>query len=54
MAEMTTTLAGLGAVSAKKEKTADAVKVNAMEDTKNIEYTFDVSNMDLFYDKVQA
>lgn len=54
MAEMTTTLAGLGAVSAKKEKTADAVKVNAMEDTQNIEYTFDVSNMDLFYDKVQA
>ena len=54
MAEITTTLAGLGAVSAKKEKTADAVKVNAMEDTKNIEYTFDVSNMDLFYDKVQA
>ncbi len=54
MAEMTTILAGLGAVSAKKEKTADAVKVNAMEDTKNIEYTFDVSNMDLFYDKVQA
>lgn len=54
MAEMTTNLAGLGAVSAKKEKTADAVKVNAMEDTKNIEYTFDVSNMDLFYDKVQA
>ncbi len=54
MAEMTTTLAGFGAVSAKKEKTADAVKVNAMEDTKNIEYTFDVSNMDLFYDKVQA
>ena len=54
MAEMTTTLAGLGAVSAKKEKTADAVKVNAMEDTKNIEYSFDVSNMDLFYDKVQA
>lgn len=54
MAEMTTTLAGLGAVSAKKEKTADAVKVNAMEDTKNIEYTFDVSHMDLFYDKVQA
>lgn len=54
MAEMTTPLAGLGAVSAKKEKTADAVKVNAMEDTKNIEYTFDVSNMDLFYDKVQA
>lgn len=54
MAEMTTTLACLGAVSAKKEKTADAVKVNAMEDTKNIEYTFDVSNMDLFYDKVQA
>lgn len=54
MAEMTTTLAGLGAVSAKKEKTADAVKVNAMEDTKNIEYTFDVSNMDLFYDKVQT
>ena len=54
MAEMTTTLAGFGAVSAKKEKTADAVKVDAMEDTKNIEYTFDVSNMDLFYDKVQA
>ncbi len=54
MAEMTTTLAGFGAVSAKKEKTADAVKVNAMEDTKNIEYTFDVSHMDLFYDKVQA
>lgn len=54
MAEMTTTLAGFGAVSAKKEKTAEAVKVNAMEDTKNIEYTFDVSHMDLFYDKVQA
>ncbi len=54
MAEMTTTLAGFGAVSAKKEKTAEAVKVNAMEDTKNIEYTFDVSHMDLFYDTVQA
>lgn len=54
MAEMTTTIAGFGAVSAKKEKTAEAVKVNAMEDIKNIEYTFDVSHMDLFYDKVQA
>lgn len=54
MAEMTTTIAGFGAVSAKKEKTAEAVKVNAMEDRKNIEYTFDVSHMDLFYDKVQA
>ena len=54
MAEITTTMAGFGAVSAKKEKTADAVKVNAMENTKNIEYTFDVSHMDLFYDKVQA
>ncbi len=54
MAEMTTTLAGFGAVSAKKEKTVEAVKVNAMEDSKNIEYTFDVSHMDLFYDKVQA
>lgn len=54
MAEMTTTIAGFGAVSAKKEKTTEAVKVNAMEDIKNIEYTFDVSHMDLFYDKVQA
>lgn len=54
MAEITTTMAGFGAVSANKEKTADAVKVNAMENTKNIEYTFDVSHMDLFYDKVQA
>lgn len=54
MAEMTTTIAGFGAVSAKKEKTAEAVKVNAMEDIKNIEYMFDVSHMDLFYDKVQA
>lgn len=54
MAEMTTTIAGFEAVSAKKEKTAEAVKVNAMEDIKNIEYTFDVSHMDLFYDKVQA
>lgn len=54
MAEMTTTIAGFGAVSAKKEKTAEAVKVNVMEDIKNIEYTFDVSHMDLFYDKVQA
>lgn len=54
MAEMTTTIAGFGAVSAKKEKTAEAVNVNAMEDIKNIEYTFDVSHMDLFYDKVQA
>ena len=54
MAEMTTTIAGFGAVSAKKEKTAEAVKVNAMEDIKNIEYTFDVFHMDLFYDKVQA
>ena len=54
MAEMTTTIAGFGAVSTKKEKTAEAVKVNAMEDIKNIEYTFDVSHMDLFYDKVQA
>lgn len=54
MAEVTTTLAGFGAVSAKKEKSAEAVKVKTMEDTKNIEYTFDVSNMDLFYDKVQA
>lgn len=54
MAEITTTMAGFGAVSAKKEKTADAVKVNAMENTKNIEYTFDVSHMDLFYDTVQA
>ena len=54
MAEMTATIAGFGAVSAKKEKTAEAVKVNAMEDIKNIEYTFDVSHMNLFYDKVQA
>lgn len=54
MAEVTTTLAGFGAVSERKEKTADAVTVKAMDDVKNIEYTFDVSNMDLFYDNVQA
>ena len=54
MAEVTTTLAGFGAVSEKKEKTADAVTVKAMDDVKNIDYTFDVSNMDLFYDNVQA
>lgn len=53
MAEMTTTLAGFGAVAA-REKAADAVRTDSMEDTKNIEYTFDVAGMDLFYDQVQA
>lgn len=53
MAEMTTTLAGFGA-AAQKAKEKVAVEEIGMEDTGNVEYTFDVSGLDLFYDKTQA
>lgn len=53
MAEMTTTLSGFGA-AAQKAKEKVAVEEIGMEDTGNVEYTFDVSGLDLFYDKTQA
>ncbi len=53
MAEMTTTLVGFGA-AAQKAKEKVAVEEIGMEDTGNVEYTFDVSGLDLFYDKTQA
>lgn len=54
MAEITTTLTGFAAADIEKKQAADAVKDGAQSATGTAEYTFDVSNMDLFYDEYQA
>lgn len=54
MAEITTTLTGFAAADIEKKRAADAVQDGAHSATGAAEYTFDVSNMDLFYDEYQA
>ena len=54
MSEITTTLTGFSAATIEKKQAADAVQAGAQSTTGAAEYTFDVSNMDLFYDEYQA
>lgn len=54
MSEITTTLTGFSAATIEKKQAADAVQTGAQSTTGAAEYTFDVSNMDLFYDEYQA
>jgi 3a0107s01c2: phosphate ABC transporter, ATP-binding protein len=54
MSEITTTLTGFSAATIEKKQAADAVQDGAQSTTGAAEYTFDVSNMDLFYDEYQA
>lgn len=54
MSEITTTLMGFSAATIEKKQAADAVQAGAQSTTGAAEYTFDVSNMDLFYDEYQA
>ncbi|WP_296826106.1 phosphate ABC transporter ATP-binding protein PstB [uncultured Megasphaera sp.] len=54
MAEITTTLTGFAAADIEKKRAADAVQDGAHSAAGAAEYTFDVSNMDLFYDEYQA
>ena len=54
MSEITTTLTGFSAATIENKQAADAVQAGAQSTTGAAEYTFDVSNMDLFYDEYQA
>lgn len=54
MSEITTTLTGFSAATIEKKQAADAVQAGAQSTNGAAEYTFDVSNMDLFYDEYQA
>ena len=54
MSEITTTLTGFSAATIEKKRAVDAVQEGAQSTTGTAEYTFDVSNMDLFYDEYQA
>ena len=54
MSEITTTLTGFSAATIEKKQAVDAVQAGAQSTTGAAEYTFDVSNMDLFYDEYQA
>lgn len=54
MSEITTTLTGFSAATIEKKQAADAVQAGAQSTTGAAEYTFDVSNMDLFYDEYQT